>query len=59
MIGKLISALSNSAQLADQHFAHVIWGIRNTDHEVVGTTFAPARQMQKGQPLELWLSQRL
>ncbi len=59
MIGKLISALSNSAQLFDQHFAYVIWGIRNTDHEVVGTAFAPDRQIQKGQPLELWLSQRL
>ncbi len=59
MIGKLISALSNSAQLSDQHFAYVIWGIRDTDHEVVGTVFEPTRQMQKGQHLELWLSQRL
>lgn len=59
MIGKLISALSNSAQLVDQHFAYVIWGIRNTDHEAVGTSFEPTRQMQKGQQLELWLSQRL
>lgn len=59
MIGKLISALSNSAQLVDQHFAYVIWGIRNMDHKAVGTTFEPTRQMQKGQHLELWLSQRL
>lgn len=59
MIGKLISALSNSAQLVDQHFAYVIWGIRNSDHEAVGTSFEPTRQMQKRQHLELWLSQRL
>ena len=27
MIGKLISALSNAARLADQHFAYVLWGV--------------------------------
>ena len=26
LIGKLISALSNAARLADQHFAYVVWG---------------------------------
>ena len=59
LIGKLISALSNSAQLVGQHFAYVIWGIRNADQKVVGTVFEPARKLQQGQPLELWLSQRL
>ncbi|MCY4051130.1 MAG: putative DNA binding domain-containing protein [Gammaproteobacteria bacterium] len=59
MIGKLISALSNSAQLVNQPYAYVIWGIRDKDHEVVGTSFEPTRQMQNEQPLELWLSRRL
>ena len=58
-IGKLISALSNGARLADKHSAYVVWGIRNTDHAAVGTTFEPSSQMQKGQPLELWLTQYL
>ena len=59
MIGELISALSNAARLADEHFAYVLWGVRDGDHAVVGTSFEPLSQKQKGQPLELWLTQRL
>lgn len=59
MVGKLISALSNSARLADQHFAYVVWGIRDGDHEPVGTNFEPASAKHKDQPLEFWLSQHL
>lgn len=59
MIGRLISALSNSARLADQHFAYVLWGVRDGNHSVTGTTFEPNSQVQQGQPLELWLAQRL
>ena len=56
MIGRLISALSNAARLADQHYAYVVWGIRDGDHEVVGTTFDPSARKEKGQPLEMWLA---
>jgi predicted HTH transcriptional regulator len=59
MIGTRISALANAARLADQHFAYLLWGVRDADHAVVGTTFEPSRQMSQGQPLELWLAQRL
>ena len=59
IIGRLISALSNAARLADEPFAYVVWGVRNADHAAVGTTFEPSEQKQKGQPLEFWLSQRL
>lgn len=59
MIGKLISALSNAARLADQHFAYVLWGIGDGDHAIVGTAFEPTTQKESGQPLELWLAQRL
>jgi ATP-dependent DNA helicase RecG len=59
VIGKLIAALSNAARLADQHFGYVLWGVRNSDHAVVATSFRPSGQMQQGQPLELWLAQRL
>ncbi len=59
MIGKLISALSNAARLTDRHFAYVLWGVRDGDHSVTGTTFDPGSQMQQGQPLEFWLAQRL
>lgn len=59
LIGKLISALSNAARLADQPFAYVLWGVRDSDHAAVGTSFKPSGQLQQGQPLELWLAQRL
>jgi predicted HTH transcriptional regulator len=59
MIGKLISALSNAARLADQHFAYVLWGVRDGDHAVISTSFEPASQVHERQPLEFWLAQRL
>lgn len=59
MIGKLISALSNAARVAEQHFAYVVWGVRDGDHVAVGTTFEPGTRRENGQPLDLWLAQRL
>lgn len=59
MIGKLISALSNAARVAEQHFAYVVWGIRDGDHVAVGTTFELGTRRENGQPLDLWLAQRL
>lgn len=59
MIGKLISALSNAARMADQAFAYVLWGVHDADHSVMGTTFDPAAQTQERQPFEHWLAQRL
>jgi len=58
-IGIRISALSNAARLADQHFAYLLWGIRDGDHAVVGTTFEPSQRTEKQQPLEFWLAQKL
>lgn len=59
LIGKLISAMSNAARLADQPFAYVCWGIRDGDHAVVGTTFEPSGKIEQGEPLEFWLAKRL
>lgn len=59
LMGKLISALSNAARLADEPFAYVVWGVRDGDHAAVGTTLEPSIQLRQGQPLELWLAQRL
>lgn len=59
MIGKLLSALSNAARVADQHFAYVVWGVRDSDHAAVGTHFEPGTRKENKQPLELWLAQRL
>ena len=59
LIGKLISALSNAARLADQSFAYVVWGVRDHDHAIVGTNFQPTDKKEKGQSLEIWLARNL
>jgi ATP-dependent DNA helicase RecG len=58
-IGKLISALSNAALLADQPFSYLIWGIRDGDHEVVGTIFDYLSDVVSGEPWEFWLCKRM
>jgi ATP-dependent DNA helicase RecG len=59
IIGERISALANAARLADQHFAYLVWGIRDGDHVVIGTVFEPSAEKWQQQPLEFWLAQRL
>ena len=59
MIGRLISALANAARLADRDSAYVLWGIRDSDHTPVGTSFEPSTRKVGNQPLELWLETRL
>ena len=51
--------MSNAARVADQHFAYVVWGVRDGDHAAVGTTFDPGTRRESDQPLDLWLAQRL
>ena len=41
VIGKLISGISNAARIAGKDAGYVVWGVRDTDHAVVGTTFDP------------------
>jgi predicted HTH transcriptional regulator len=53
-IGEYISALSNSAALLGKHFAYLVWGIDNTTHEVIGTTFN-AKMRIGNEELESWL----
>ena len=59
VIGRLISALSNTARVAGQDCGYVVWGIRDRNHAVTGTRFEPAAAKHRKQPLEFWLSQML
>lgn len=59
LIGRTVSALSNAARLADQHFAYVVWGVEDATHKLVGTSFEPSKEVSQGHPLEFWLAQRL
>lgn len=54
-IGEYVSALANSAALAGKPFAHLVWGIADHDHEVVGTSFNPSAEKVGNEELESWL----
>ena len=55
-IGEQISALSNGACVIDQPKGFLIFGVRDENHAVVGTTFRPTEYKYKNQELEHWLS---
>ena len=54
-IGEYLSALANSAALAGKAEAYLVWGVRDGDHAVVGTSFDPGRAKKGGEDLENWL----
>lgn len=39
MIGRLISGMANAARIEGRDSGHVVWGVRDADHAVVGTAF--------------------
>jgi ATP-dependent DNA helicase RecG len=59
MIGKTISALSNSAALEDQETAYMVWGIADQTHEIVGTSFNPTSAKKGNESLEPWIVRML
>ena len=54
-IGQNISALANSAALEGKASSYVVWGVRDDDHVVVGTTFVPSQRRVGNEELENWL----
>lgn len=54
-IGEYISALANTAALVGKAFAYLVWGVRDNDHEVLGTTFDPYEARVGNEALENWL----
>jgi ATP-dependent DNA helicase RecG len=54
-IGEYISALSNGAALLGWHTAYILWGIEDSTHQIIGTTFRPSEAKVGGQELESWL----
>ena len=59
VVGKLCSALSNSARIEQHDFAYVLWGIDDESHDVLGTKFDPDSNTVGNQVFQLWLAQRL
>ena len=58
VLGEYISALSNAAAMAGRREAYFVWGVRDSDHEVVGTGFLWQRNVG-GEPLEHWLARQV
>ena len=58
-IGEYISALANAASVSYKNFGYLVWGVRNDDHEVIGTNFDPHSRRVGGEQLENWLSHLL
>lgn len=58
-LGEYISALSNAAALHERKYGYLVWGIRDGDHAVVGTTFDPGAAKQGNEDLENWLQRLL
>ncbi len=54
-IGEYISALANSAALCGKASAYLLWGIDDEAHDVIGTTFSPAKAKVGAEELENWL----
>ena len=55
MIGEDISALANSAVLADRNNAYMIWGVDDSTHEIIGTTVRLKSEKKGNQEIENWL----
>ena len=54
-IGEYISALANSAALENKATAYMVWGIKDEDHVVVGTSVNPRKAKVGNEELENWL----
>ena len=59
-IGEYLSALSNSAALSHEQYGYLVYGLDDSHHEIVGTTFFPKKTKGKGnEDLEPWLNRLL
>lgn len=58
-IGEYLSALSNSAALHGKQTAYIVWGIKDGNPNVLGTSFKPRLEKIGNQELESWLAIQL
>lgn len=55
MIGEDISALANSAVLADRDYAYMIWGVDDRTHQLIDTSVRLKKEQKGNQEIENWL----
>jgi ATP-dependent DNA helicase RecG len=58
-IGERLSALSNGACLENQPHGYLVFGVKNDNQTIEGTTFKAKTKKVKEDDLEHWLAQRL
>ncbi len=58
-IGEYISALANSAAVAESAHSYLIWGVRDEGHQIVGTNFRPLNAKIGNEELLNWLTHLL
>ena len=58
-IGEQISALSNAACIQNQVNGYLVFGVEDTTHKIVGTTFRAKAHKKGKEDLEHWLATRL
>lgn len=59
LIGRLVSALANGAAIAGKAYGYAVWGIEDSTHVVVGTSFNPNNLIAGNQSLTNWLATQL
>ena len=57
-IGEYISALSNGAALCGKEFGYIVWGIKDSNKEIVGTSINFDRDID-GEPYKHYLARKL
>jgi ATP-dependent DNA helicase RecG len=58
-VGRYVSAVANSAMLADKAHGYLVFGVRDHDHKVVGTAARIKSAKVGAEPLENWLTRSL
>ncbi|MCP4269945.1 MAG: transcriptional regulator [Candidatus Brocadiaceae bacterium] len=58
-LGQMLSGLSNGACLEGQPYGYLVFGVKNDNNTVEGTTFKPKSSKHKNEDIEHWLLQRL
>lgn len=58
-VGEYISALSNAASLHKQEAGYLVFGVEDSKHTILGTSFKPSDTRVKQQELESWLVNHL
>lgn len=57
-LGEYISALSNAAALTGHEYGYFVWGIEDSTHQVVGTTFDFHQNVKGNEPLKHYLARQ-